>query len=169
MFTLTWARATDAPIGTSPDGRFAFLQSKESIQLVALPSRKVVIPEVFYGEGIGEPTVLWSQDGNRFAACVQSARSSECEAYQRRNGSFSKMTLPYLEPRFYSDLKPKVSMWLGQSMKPEQWKNNTLVLTTDGAVNLTNNTFVHYTYEYNIAFDERGKGKVVSVEKKHYD
>jgi hypothetical protein len=150
MFTLTCARAANELLGTSPDGRFGFLKIKDSVQLVALPSRKVVIAGLFNGEAIGEPTVVWSKDGSRVALCTGCrCRFDHCEVFQRRNGSFSKLTLP--------ELKPPDVMW--QHEKPEQWKDGMLVLVTEGYASGDG-----YNYEYNIAFDERGRGKVASVE-----
>ena len=169
LLTLTSAKAADALTDKSPDGRFAFLKINDSIQVVELPSRKVVIAEAF-----GDPrmtksnlTVAWSKDSSRFAACVQSARFGQCVAYERRNGSFSKMTLPDLGP---PDFKGKeISRGFGETRKPEQWKDGMLVLITNGAVKLTNSTRVDYTYEFTLAFGERGKGKIAEVQKKHYE
>ena len=71
MFTLTSAEAADELLGTSPDGRFAFVKLRDSVQLVALPSRKVVIPDLFRQENIGEePTIVWSKDASRVAFCT---------------------------------------------------------------------------------------------------
>ncbi len=155
MFTLTWARAADALIGTSPDGRFAFLKGKESIQLVALPSRKVLLADLFHRETIGEePVIVWSKDSSRVAFCTWCCRFNHCEAFQRRNGSFSKLTLPELRPPVSVDVK-------SERQKPEQWQDGKLLLVTDGY-----GSGVHYSYEYTVAFNERGKGKVTSVEKK---
>jgi len=159
MFTITSARAADELIGTSPDGRFAFLKGKDAVQLVALPSRKILIPGLFQ-ENIGEkPTILWSQDGSRVAFCTDCCRFNRCEAFQRRNGSFSKLILPELQLPSSIDVNDVKS----QHDKPEQWKDGKLLLVTDGF-----GGGVQYSYGYTIAFDQSGKGKVVSVEKKNY-
>ena len=151
MFTLTCATAADALIGASPDGRFGFLKGKDSVQLVGLPSHEVVIPDLFNGEAIGEPAVVWSKDSSRVAFCTTCrCPFNHCEVFQRGNGSFSKLTLP--------ELRPPDAKW--QHQKPEQWKDGMLVLVTKGYAGGEG-----YNNEYNIAFDERGRGNIASVEK----
>ena len=69
------------------------------------------------------------------------------------------MTLPELRQPSSIDVNDVKS----EHDKPEQWKDGKLLLITDGF-----GGGVHYSYEYTIAFDQRGKGKIADVQKKDY-
>ena len=72
------------------------------------------------------------------------------------------ITLP-----FSAAIESRVIKWIGEDNTPSRWNGMSLVITASGLVNLKQN-YLNYTYDFTVAFDERGKGKVSKIQKKLY-
>ena len=149
---------------SSPDNKFAIISTDSKLRLVALPSHKVLLSD--FNVGNQDLSILWSKDSSRFTCYADSGRSSECRAFQRIGDSFSEMKLPELILPHEAALKNKVTKWIGQRDKPLRWDDTTLTIETHGRVRVLSDTYIDYKYEFTVAFDENGQGKVTKVEKK---
>jgi hypothetical protein len=169
LLTVICSEASDTLTGTSPDKQFAILCTDSAdphIHLVSLPSREVLIADLF--DAGREPLSLWTRDSTRVACYQSQGRFSICRAFRRRNGSFAELEIPELTLPFAASIEPRVSKWVGQHDTPSRWQGSALVITASGTVNLSGDTTIDYEYDFNIAFDEHGKGKITGVRKKHY-
>ncbi len=150
----------------SPSRQFTVISTDTAIQLIALPSRQLIVPDIF--EAGRPPSVLWSNDSTRFACYQSQGRFSMCRAFQRRGDAFVELTLPRLTLPFAATIEPRVTKWVGQHDTPSRWIGTSLVITITGEVNLVDDTSIDYAYEFTVAFAKDRKGKVTKIKKKRY-
>ncbi len=129
----------------SPDGAFAMRVLRDgeadpdsrdgiqSVQLVAMPSRKVLATLFKDDEEAGSPSLLWAPDSRRCAFSSAHRRWTTTQVFERVGKGFREVELPELGMRTeWIDGKPRTFHVRNEYITPERWlKSGALVIDDD--------------------------------------
>jgi hypothetical protein len=141
------------------------LGSVSAVDLIELPSRRVIVSLVDDSASVRDVYALWSPDGKRLAVYSGGHRGGVTTVFQMSGATFSRVELPEIHlplERAYDVQHAKDRWGLDQ---PFRWRNsNELILRSKGEMLLyTESLVIRYEYEVRVHFDRNGKPNVGKI------